>query len=111
MKKLTYDTLIKLLDDEEIPIQEQALIIFRCLLFKNYDDVEEVLTNCKSKLLSKLEDKINSSNEEILIHALYVIVNIASGNDKHKLIVINNYGKNIKKLLVIYFVVFFVFFS
>jgi len=100
MKKLTYDTLISLLDDEEITIQEQALLIFRCLLFKSTDDVEEVLSNCKSKLIKKLEENINSSNEEIVLHCLYVLVNIATGNDKHKLIVLNSFVKTISELIV-----------
>jgi hypothetical protein len=112
MKKLSYDTLIKLLDDEEISIQEQALIIFRCLIVKTCDDVEEVLSNCKARLLIKLEEKINSSNEEIVIHTLYVIANLASGNDKHKIMVINFFSKYIKKFLVIfsyfYFYLYFI---
>ncbi len=100
MKKLTYETLINLLDDEEINIQEQALLIFRCLLFKTSEDVEEVLSNSKTKLIKKLEDKINSYNEEIILHTLYVLVNISSGNDKHKVLVINSFIKKITELIV-----------
>lgn len=103
MKKLTYDTLINLLDDEETTIQEQGLLIFRCLLFKNSEDVEEVLLNCKSKLLKKLEDKITCSNDELIIHTLYVLSNMAAGNDKHKTIVINSFIKKISELLVNFF--------
>lgn len=100
MRKLTYETLLKLLDDEEITIQEQALLIFRCLLFKTADDVDEVLNNCKNKFLNKLQEKICSSNEDIVIHTLYVIANLASGNEKHKIIVVDNFSKYLKKLLV-----------
>ncbi len=100
MKKLSYETLLSLLDDEDTGIQEQALLIFRCLLFKSGEDVEEVLSNCKSKLTKKLEDKIISPNEDLVLHTLYVLVNIAAGNDKHKMLVLNSFGKNIAELLV-----------
>lgn len=103
MKKLTYELLINLLDDEEVTIQEQALMIFRCLLFKNSEDVEEVLENCKSELLKKLEEKIYCANDEVLIHTLYVMANLAAGNDKHKMLVISSFIKRISELLVITF--------
>jgi len=108
MKKLSYETLLSLLDDEDISIQEQALLILRCLLFKSSEDVEEVLSNCKSKLTKKLEDKIISPNADIVLHTLYVLVNIAAGNDKHKLLVLNSFGKNISDLLVIFSIFFFI---
>jgi len=100
MKKLGYETLMSLLDDEDIGIQEQALLILRCLLFKSTDDIEEVLSNCKTKLTKRLEDKLFSANEDIVLYTLYVLVNIATGNDKHKMLVLNSFVKKIAELLV-----------
>lgn len=42
MKKITYDVLLTLIDDEEITIQEQVLLIFRALVYKTAEDIEEV---------------------------------------------------------------------
>ena len=43
MNKLTYSRLYVLLDDEEYFIQEQALSVFRNLLFKNPEDIQDVI--------------------------------------------------------------------
>jgi hypothetical protein len=84
MKKLTYDFLLNLLDDPEIRIQEQALIIFRSLLFKSPEDIDEVFNACKNKLLKKIEEKLNSENTCLILQTLYVLMNISLGNEKHK---------------------------
>lgn len=84
MKKFTYEYLLTLLDDEDISIQEQALLIVRFLLFKTSDDIEEVFHNCKTKLLKKLEEKLNDQNPDIILQSLYVLLNISVGNEKQK---------------------------
>ncbi len=86
MKKFTYDTLISLLDDPETSIQEQALLIFRVLLYNSPEEIEEVFTNCKDKLLGKIYDKISNekNSTEIIMHSLYVLSNISNGNEKQK---------------------------
>lgn len=43
MKKITYETLLTLIDDEEILIQEQVLLIFRALVYRTSEDIEEVI--------------------------------------------------------------------
>ena len=43
MKKLTYETLLSLIDDEEVSIQEQSLLIFRVLVYRTPEDIEEVI--------------------------------------------------------------------
>jgi hypothetical protein len=90
MKKVTYDLLFTLLDDEEINIQEQALLIFRALLFKTPEDVEEVFSNCKVKLLKKIEEKLlTSTNTDIVVQAFYLLCNISSGNEKQKQVILD----------------------
>jgi hypothetical protein len=102
MKKVSYDFVLNLLDDEDILIQEQALLIFRVLLFKTSDDIDEVFNNCKIKLIKKLEEKLNSNNTDVILQALYVICNIATGIEKHKTIVMEKqFIRKIASLLVI----------
>ncbi len=89
MKKITYDTLLSLLDDQDIAIQEQALLIFRVLLYKSFEDIEEVFSHCKDKLLSNILKKLNdkSSSNDIIVHSLYILSNISSGNNKQKSVI------------------------
>jgi hypothetical protein len=94
MKKITYDLVLSLLDDEDVGIVEQALLIFRVLLMKSQEDIEEVFTHCKIRLLKKVEEKLNSSNNtDILIQSLYILCNIAAGNDKQKSVVFDFIAK------------------
>ncbi len=88
IKKLSYEYLLNLLDDEDVIIQEQSLIIFRVLLHKGAEDVEEVLKGCKNKLVKKIEEKILSQHSDVVLQALYVILNICNGNEKHKAIIL-----------------------
>ena len=48
MKKITYETLLTLIDDDEVSIQEQVLLIFRVLVYKTAEDIEEVPIEIKS---------------------------------------------------------------
>jgi hypothetical protein len=84
MKKITYDLLMTVLDDEDTHVQEQGLLIVRHLLFKGPEDIEEVFNNIKARLLKKLEEKLYATNKDIIVQTLYVLCNISSGNDKHK---------------------------
>lgn len=102
MKKITYDYLLSLLDDEETGIQEQALIIIRFLLHKTPEDIEEVFNNCKTKLIKKIEDKIKSDNQDLVLQSLYVLMNISNGNEKQKSVLLDNIFLNrISQLMLI----------
>ena len=86
MKKITYNVLIDLLKDPDIKIVEHTLLIFRILLYKTSDDIEEVLSNCKEQLLSNISEKLNNSNTEynIILNSLYVLSNISNGKENQK---------------------------
>ena len=86
MKKITYNVLIDLLKDPDIKIVEHTLLIFRILLYKTSDDIEEVLSNCKEQLLSNIFEKLNNSNTEynIILNSLYVLSNISNGKENQK---------------------------
>ena len=42
MKKISYETLLSNFEDQDLTIQEQILLIFRSLLYKNPEDIDEV---------------------------------------------------------------------
>ena len=86
MKKITYNVLIDLLKDPDVKIVEHTLLIFRILLYKTPDDIEEVLSNCKEQLLSNIYEKLNNENSEsnIILNSLYVLSNISNGKEIHK---------------------------
>lgn len=89
MKIITYETLLSLLDDQDIAIQEQALLIFRVLLYKSFEDIDEVFSHCKDQLLSNILKKLNDKNStnDIIVHSLYILSNISSGNNKQKSVI------------------------
>ena len=86
MKKVTYNLLIDSLKDSDSKIVEQSLLIFRILLYKNPEDIEEVLSNCKEQLLTNIYEKLNNTNTEsnIILSALFVLSNISYGKDNQK---------------------------
>lgn len=89
MRKITYETLLTLLDDPDPSIKEQSLLIFRVLLYKSPEDIEEVFYNCKDQLLKKISSNLaNKDNTiDIIVHSLYVLSNISSGNNKQKSVI------------------------
>ena len=86
MKKITYETLLNLLDDSDKVIQVQALLMFRVLLFKSSEDIDEVFSHCKEQLMTSLLCKLNEGNinSDVVVHSLYVLSNVSSGNSKQK---------------------------
>lgn len=86
MKKITYETLLSLLDDSDKVIQVQALLMFRVLLFKSSEDIDEVFSHCKEQLMTSLLCKLNEGNinSDVVVHSLYVLSNVSSGNSKQK---------------------------
>ena len=86
MKKVTYNLLIDSLKDSDSKIIEQSLLIFRILLYKGQDDIEEVLSNCKEQLLNSIFEKLNNPNTElnIILSSLFILSNISYGKDNQK---------------------------
>jgi hypothetical protein len=90
MRYLTYDRLLHLSNDSLSVIQEQALCIFRNLLFCEEEDIEFVLSSVHSQLLDLIISKLSSSFPRVVSQSLYVIANIASGNESHKSLIIES---------------------
>jgi hypothetical protein len=84
MKKISYDFLVELCNDEDYSIQVQALYIFRILVNSTTDDIEEVFSNCKSKLMKIIEAKLELVNQDIISHSLFILCVISSGSEKQK---------------------------
>jgi len=61
----------------------------------------KVFVNCKEKLLSKFDSKLNTPNTDILLQSLYILCNIATGNEQQKNIVFEHkFFNRIVKFLV-----------
>ncbi|KAF9432236.1 hypothetical protein BGZ76_011086 [Entomortierella beljakovae] len=85
MRQFGYHNLARLLNDHELPIQEQALNLVRNLACKKERDIDQVFNGLgHGQLLSIIEDKLSWDDHRLLEHALYVIVNIATGSEHHK---------------------------
>lgn len=90
MRYLTYERLLNLANDSLNLVQEQALCIFRNLLFCEEEDIEIVLTKVHQPLLELLIHKLSVPHPRVISQALYVIANISSGNETHKAIIIES---------------------
>ncbi|KAK9761756.1 hypothetical protein K7432_013109 [Basidiobolus ranarum] len=91
MKYLTYSKLQTLLNDSEIGIQEQALNLLRNLACDHETNIDEVFEGIgESRLISLFEEKLGSNNEDIILQTLYTIVNVATGNERHKMAITNS---------------------
>ncbi|KAI8822623.1 armadillo-type protein [Fimicolochytrium jonesii] len=87
MKGLEWDSLMCLIADPEVAIQEQALNLLRNLACGKEADIEQVFQGLgERRLLDILETKLSQfpANEDLVLQGLYVIVNISTGNDRHK---------------------------
>ncbi|KAF0444540.1 ARM repeat-containing protein [Gigaspora margarita] len=86
MEVLTYQTMEKLIEDPELDVQEKALNLLRNLACPKPEDIEEVFNGLtESRLMNIIESKLCCSwSEEIIKQILFVINNIATGNENHK---------------------------
>ncbi|KAJ3190404.1 Armadillo repeat-containing protein 8 [Gaertneriomyces sp. JEL0708] len=87
MAQLGWTGLLRLLDDEDAGIQEQALNLLRNLACGKEEDIDMVVEGFgEQQLLDNLERKLltPSQNHDVVLQALYVIVNVATGRDQHK---------------------------
>ncbi|KAI8916597.1 armadillo-type protein [Powellomyces hirtus] len=92
MQELQWDGLLSLIDDAETGIQEQALNLLRNLACGKEVDIEQVFEGLgEERVLDILEAKLtkSASHDDIVLQALYVIVNVATGNQRHKSAIMN----------------------
>ncbi|KAF8976141.1 hypothetical protein BGZ46_008499, partial [Entomortierella lignicola] len=85
MRQFGYHNLARLLNDKDLLIQEQALSLVRNLAHKREHDIDQVFNGLgHGQLLGIIEDKLTWDDQQLLENALYVLVNIATGNEHHK---------------------------
>eukprot|EP01135_Chromosphaera_perkinsii_P005385 Nk52_evm66s343 gene=Nk52_evmTU66s343 len=91
MEKLGYDTLLGLLEDEQVNIREQALTLLRNLAYGGQEDIEKVIRGAGPRLLEILESRLsNTQHTKCVEQTLFVVCNIATGNEKHKNMIMEN---------------------
>lgn len=76
-----------LLEDEESSIQEKALCLLRNLLYDSPKVIDAVLAWSGNELLNIVQHKLDPSracSTTTRLHALYIVVNTAAGNDAQK---------------------------
>lgn len=86
MDLLTFARLEELAQDPCGAVQEQTLNLIRNLVCEKEQDISEVAARCgETRLIKLVEGKMNSDNEEIVMHACYIVANactVASAGSK-----------------------------
>lgn len=77
--------LYSLLEENNESIQEQTLNLIRNIGCGRQENIEEVFNGFGSSIfINILETKIQIFNPQIILQTLYIIVNVATGNELHK---------------------------
>eukprot|EP00741_Cyanophora_paradoxa_P005561 tig00000900_g5391.t1 len=84
MAELTYGRLFRLLEDPSPPVQEQALTLLRNLAYGKRGDIEAVFEGAGPQLMPAIERCLASDRPETITQALYVVTNVACGDEAHK---------------------------
>lgn len=100
----------RLLNDNDELIQEQTLNLIRNVGCGRQENIEEVFNGFGSeKFINILEVKIQMASYQIVLQTLYIIVNVATGNELHKSrimessILIQSIMSYLVKLIIFYF--------
>ena len=73
------------MNDSDELIQEQTLNLIRNIGCGRQENIEEVFNGFGSeKFINILEVKIQMASYQIVLQTLYIIVNVATGNELHK---------------------------
>ncbi|KAJ3027411.1 UNVERIFIED_CONTAM: Armadillo repeat-containing protein 8 [Siphonaria sp. JEL0065] len=97
MEELGWDVLKKLIFDPHIGIQEQSLNLLRNLVCGKEDDIDTAFSGFGEAAFSVLFDKklsghgcVSSDYDGVILQTLYIIVNIATGNERHKGLIVGS---------------------
>lgn len=75
----------RLLNDSDELIQEQTLNLIRNIGCGRQENIEEVFNGFGSEqFINILEMKMQMASYQIVLQTLYIIVNVATGNELHK---------------------------
>lgn len=84
MTELTVSTLTTLIHDSEEMVQEQALAFVRNLVYGSVDSVQQVFAEGGAILTSVERQLLIATRPEICTQGVFVLSNIAAGNEFHK---------------------------
>ncbi|KAI9345630.1 armadillo-type protein [Obelidium mucronatum] len=97
MEELGWDVLKRLIHDPRVGIQEQSLNLLRNLVCGKEDDIDTAFSGFGEAALSVLFDKklsnhtrVSSDYDGVILQTLYIIVNIATGNERHKGLIVGS---------------------
>ena len=65
-------------------------MIYRNLLYNTESDIQQVLSDSGEGFLDKLEKNLNKGEQPVIVQTLYVLSCLASGNQKHKKIALED---------------------
>ncbi|GFP98785.1 armadillo repeat-containing protein 8 [Phtheirospermum japonicum] len=82
--ELSTSTLASLITDPEASVQEQALALVRNLVDGTLNSIEYVFGENGLLLHAIGRHLRNSSKSEVLVQCMYILSNVASGNEHHK---------------------------
>jgi hypothetical protein len=102
ISQLSYERLFDLLNDEETMIQEQAMCAFRNIMHEKPEWIQHVLDKVGTEvLLKRIEEKLLCPNASLISQAIYLLCNIASGDEKQKNMLMESVvAKHVVSLLV-----------
>ncbi|KAJ3165421.1 hypothetical protein HDU88_004217 [Geranomyces variabilis] len=95
MDALGWNALLSLIDDPHPAIQEQALNLLRNLACGKESDIDAAFAAIGARtLLDLVERKLDPSvnGDDVVLQALYVVVNVATGSTAHKRAVMDREG-------------------
>lgn len=79
------DLFYRLLSDSNEIIQEQTLNLLRNIGCGRQENIEEVFNGFEEgQFINILEIKVQMANHQIVLQTLYILVNVATGNELHK---------------------------
>lgn len=84
MEELTVTTLSSLIHDPEEVVQEQALAFVRNLVYGSVESVQQVFIEDGLILRAVVQQLRNAAGPEVCTQGLYVLCNVAAGNEFHK---------------------------
>eukprot|EP01018_Ginkgo_biloba_P032742 Gb_32695 [translate_table: standard] len=84
MMELTVSTLTSLIHDPEEVVQEQALAFVRNLVYGSVESVQQVFAEDGLILSAVVKQLWIATRPEVCTQGLYVLSNIAAGNEYHK---------------------------
>ncbi|XP_058072543.1 uncharacterized protein LOC131221334 [Magnolia sinica] len=82
--ELTISTLASLIGDPEPPIQEQAMALVRNLVDGGIDSIEHIFAEDGIIINAVSKQVWSATKSEVCIQGMYVLSNVATGNEFHK---------------------------